>query len=191
MGPITDLVQVRYKPVLFAGLLNHWGHRGPAEIPKKRIFTYQHVTWMARRQGISLTFPPGHPFNPLKALRLALVCENKPEAVTTIFRSIWQAGGDPSDDRWLQNTATDLGVQDPLDQLSSPAIKSALRNNTEEAVSKGLFGVPTFLAGEHLFWGFDATEMVLDYLHNPKMFEEEPMKRVAQLPQAVSRVPKT
>ena len=45
-------VQVSYKPVLFAGLLNHWGQKGPAEIPAKRKWTYRWCTWWARELGI-------------------------------------------------------------------------------------------------------------------------------------------
>jgi 2-hydroxychromene-2-carboxylate isomerase len=48
---------VRCHPVLFAGLLAHHGHKGPAEIASKRTFTYEHVAWLAKRNGIALTFP--------------------------------------------------------------------------------------------------------------------------------------
>ena len=60
------------RPVLLAGLLSHHGHKGPAEIPSKRLFTYRHAQWRADRAGIPMTFPPAHPFNPLAALRLCI-----------------------------------------------------------------------------------------------------------------------
>ena len=47
----------RAHPVLFAGLLNHWGQKGPAEIPAKRTFTYKHVMWLAQHSGVRLNFP--------------------------------------------------------------------------------------------------------------------------------------
>ena len=58
---------VTYKPVLFAGLLNHWGQKGPAEIPAKRRWTYRWCTWWAASLGIPFRFPAAHPFNPLPA----------------------------------------------------------------------------------------------------------------------------
>jgi 2-hydroxychromene-2-carboxylate isomerase len=63
-------LDVVYKPVLFAGLLNHWGQKGPAEIPAKRQWTYRWCTWWAKELGISFRFPASHPFNPLQHLRL-------------------------------------------------------------------------------------------------------------------------
>ncbi|MCX7274029.1 MAG: DsbA family protein, partial [Burkholderiales bacterium] len=58
-------VLVKCHPVLFAGLLAHHGQKGPAEIAGKRTFTYEHVAWLAERNGIALRFPASHPFNPL------------------------------------------------------------------------------------------------------------------------------
>src|SRR6266513_5445760 len=72
---------VIYKPVLFAGLLNHWGQKGPAEIPAKRRWTYRWCTWWAKELGVPFRFPAAHPFNPLQHLRLALASGSRPEAV--------------------------------------------------------------------------------------------------------------
>ena len=61
---------VEYRPLLFAGLLKHWGQKGPAEIPPKRAWTYRHIAWLAHQHGIALQMPAVHPFNPLPLLRL-------------------------------------------------------------------------------------------------------------------------
>src|SRR5689334_10438458 len=58
-------VQIRYRPVLFAGLLKHWGQKGPAEIVPKRQFTFEFALWQAAKLGIPFKMPPAHPFNPL------------------------------------------------------------------------------------------------------------------------------
>ena len=63
---------VDYKPVLFASMLKHHGHLGPAEIPFKRDWTYRHVLWAAQARGIAMHVPATHPFNPLGLLRLAV-----------------------------------------------------------------------------------------------------------------------
>ena len=66
---LADRLRIRYRPVLFAALLDAMGQKGPAEIPGKRAFTYKFVVWQARRQRIALKFPHEHPFNPLRLLR--------------------------------------------------------------------------------------------------------------------------
>ena len=57
--------QVSYRPILFAGLLQHHGQLGPAEIAPKRDWTYRQVLWLAREHGIAMDLPAAHPFNPL------------------------------------------------------------------------------------------------------------------------------
>ncbi len=89
-------LRVTCKPVLFAGLLGHWGHKGPAEIPAKRLHTYRYCKWHADRLGLPFTMPPAHPFNPLPPLRLAIVCGASRAAVGTIFDAIWGEGLDLS-----------------------------------------------------------------------------------------------
>src|ERR1700733_6933925 len=65
-------VSVEYVPVLFAGLLNHFGQIGNVEIESKRRFTYRFALWRAQKMTLEMHFPPAHPFNPLAALRLII-----------------------------------------------------------------------------------------------------------------------
>ena len=65
-------VELEPVPVLFAGLLNAWGTKGPAEVPSKRVWPYRYCTWFAEHHHIPFRFPPVHPFHPLRALRLAI-----------------------------------------------------------------------------------------------------------------------
>ena len=67
-------VEVSYRPLLFAGLLQNWGNKGPAEIEPKRAWTFRQVAWLAHEYGVRLDLPAQHPFNPLSLLRLALAC---------------------------------------------------------------------------------------------------------------------
>src|SRR5512143_3172046 len=92
LASLAPRISIRYKPVLFAGLLGANGQKGPAEIAAKRTFTYRFCLWQARRQGIPFKFPPQHPFNPLPLLRLAIACDSSPAAVHRIFRFVWADG---------------------------------------------------------------------------------------------------
>ena len=180
-------VEVTLRPVLFAGLLGHWGHKGPAEIPAKRLHTYRWCHWYAARRGIPFRMPPAHPFNPLRPLRLAVAQGAEPAMVRAIFDAIWAEGRDPSrDDEWRALTAR-LAIADADEAIARPEVKEALKKNTEEAAGRGVFGVPTFAIGDELFWGFDATDLVLDYLNDPGLLETGEYARIANLPIAQAR----
>jgi 2-hydroxychromene-2-carboxylate isomerase len=178
-------VPVHFKPVLFAGLLNHFGQKGPAEIPAKRKWTYRWCTWWARSLGVPFRFPAAHPFNPLPYLRLSLAAGNKPEVVRRIFDAIWTTGEDAGDTERFTGLCKRLGVDTAA--LSSPEIKDGLRKNTDDAVLRGVFGVPTFVASGEVFWGADAVDFVKAFLKDEGVLRNAEMRRVDALPVAAAR----
>jgi 2-hydroxychromene-2-carboxylate isomerase len=183
-------LRIRYRPVLFAGLLKAHGHKGPAEIPAKRRFTYRFVVWQARKLGIPLKFPAAHPFNPLPLLRLAIAADGDPEAVRRIFRFVWRDGriGDLPIE-WAE-LMSELALPDAATRIDTPEVKDALRSNTDDALARGVFGVPTLAIGEQLFWGVDATAMAADYVAAGCKWDDPEMMRVASLPVGAERDPK-
>jgi 2-hydroxychromene-2-carboxylate isomerase len=187
-GRLADFpATIRPLPVVFAGLLSHWGHKGPAEMASKRTFTYRQVMWLAQRDGVPLRFPPRHPFNPIKPLRLAIALGGDLSTIRAIFRYIWADGGEVDTDAGWARLCASLGVADADARISTPAVKDQLRRNGEEAIAAGVFGVPTLAIDGHLFWGYDATAMALDYLRDPARFDSEEMRRVDALPVGVAR----
>lgn len=177
-----------YKPVLFAGMLKHHGQLGPAEVAPKRDWTYRQVLWLAQRHGIELQLPRSHPFNPLGLLRLAVACDAQGlpnRAVTeTIFRHVWRGGEDAADAGRLAQLTAQLA---PGRAPDSDAVKTQLKQHTEEAIAKGLFGVPTFEVDGKLFWGFDALPMLRDYLLGHAWFEGPDWVQAASIAQGVKR----
>jgi len=178
-------VAIRYQPVLLAGLLNHWGQKGPAEIPSKRVWTYRSCVWWAQQNNVPFRLPAAHPFNPLPYLRLSIAGGNSPSAVRTIFDGLWTSGVDPADPGAVASLAASLGI--PLERIADPSVKSALRESTERAVQKGVFGVPTFGIDDHLFWGNDSLDFVIAYLRDPSSMATDDMRRIDRLPVGVSR----
>jgi 2-hydroxychromene-2-carboxylate isomerase len=164
--------RVEYRPILFGAVLNHHGPMGPAEIPGKREWTYRQVVWQAKQMGVQLDMPLAHPFNPLSLLRLAVACsdDGAPNRYVceTIFRHVWQ-GGHAADD--VNRFAALLAGLAPKRDMQEAEVKNQLKNNTEQAITKGVFGVPTFLVGDKLFWGLDALPMLRDYLMQDDFFE--------------------
>ncbi len=179
--------RIRFVPVLFAGLLDHWQSKGPAEVAPKRVFTYRYLQWYAERHGIPFRMPPAHPFNPLKPLRLCIAAGATAESVEHIFRFIWAEGRAIGDDSAWSALCRRLGISDADARIQSLEIKEALRRNTEQAAGRGVFGVPTFEVDDNLFWGMDATDMLIDYLSKPTVFNSPEMQRVSTLPEGVRR----
>jgi len=192
LGEIEELAQrtrITCRPILFAALLEHWRHLGPAEIAPKRLHTYRLCAFEVERRGIPFRFPPYHPFNPLKPLRLLVALDAAPSAVRTVMNSIWRDGLDLSAEADWQLACAALG----LDVAAAAALveasetKARLRANTDAAVKAGLFGVPTLQIGSELFWGADALPMARAYLDNPKLFHSEEMQRLGSLAPSSTR----
>jgi 2-hydroxychromene-2-carboxylate isomerase len=163
---------VSYKPVLFAALLKHHGQLGPAEMPGKREWTYRQVLWLAHQHGLELQLPAQHPFNPIALLRLALACSESglPNRYVceSIFRHVWQGGADAADPQRLQALTEQLT---PKRDANDDLVKIQLRANTDDAITNGVFGVPTFEVDGKLFWGLDALPMLKAYLEGDAWFE--------------------
>src|SRR4029453_5028168 len=187
LASLAPAITIRYKPILFAGLLGAHGQKGPAEIAGKRVFTYRFVVWQAKRLGIAFKSPTQTPFNPLPLLRLAIACDCSPEAVHRIFRFVWRDGRLPDlPIEWAELVA-DLRLPPAPQRVVGPEVKDALRCNTKEAIARGVFGVPTLAIGDELFWGADATAMVADYVAAGCRFDDPEYARVAQLPMGAVR----
>ena len=175
---------INRKPLLFAGLLNHWGTKGPAELSSKRLFSYRHVQWLAGKLGVPLLFPEKHPFNPITLLRLCIAANCSKKAVDAIFNCVWVeglSGDDPAN--WTRFCeAVKISEPEASEKISSPEIKQELKLNGEEALEQGVFGVPTLVMDKNLFWGLDTTDMAIEYLSDPKLFVSSEMKRLETLP---------
>lgn len=165
--------EVQYRPVLFAGLLKHWGQKGPAEIEPKRAWTYRQIAWIAHRHGITLQLPRVHPFNPLPLLRLALAAGEAGDlpnrrVVERLMRHVWHGGHDALDPARLAALAAAVA---PMRDPASDAVKAELRALGDEALARGLFGVPTFEVDGRVFWGFDALPMIKAALDGDAWFD--------------------
>ena len=179
---------MRYKPVLLAGLLQHRGQLGPAEIPGKRDWTYRQVQWLAHQQGVAMQLPASHPFNPLGLLRLALACDAQGEpsryVCETLFRHVWRGGAEAADPLRLAELTRELA---PLRDPQGQAVKAELKARTDEALALGLFGVPSIRVDGRLFWGFDALPMLRAYLLGDPWFHGPAWDAAASVVQGVRR----
>lgn len=150
------------RPVLLAALLSANGQKGPAEIPNKRIYVFKDVVRTAHALGLPLAPPASHPFNPLVALRAAsmpMPLPTRARFIDGLWRACW--GGerrDISDRNVVAAVARDSGLDGDavLAFADSDGGKSAVRAQTDQALARGAFGVPSIDVDGELFWGYDA-----------------------------------
>ena len=163
-----DLV-VEPVPVLFAGLLKAHGLTGPAEVPAKSRWMIWNILRKAQQQGIPISPPHSHPFNPLLPLRVAC-CElpraQRIDLIHGLFSAAWVQGRAVSEPEVVAEVITEAGLNADLvlAEAQSEAVKAGLRDNTEAAIAAGVFGVPSMIVRGELFWGFDDLEHLENFL---------------------------
>ncbi|MDT3680043.1 MAG: 2-hydroxychromene-2-carboxylate isomerase [Burkholderiaceae bacterium] len=182
---IAERATLRCRPVLFAGLLKHWGNVGPAEIAPKRQWTFEHVAWIAHSNGIALKLPPMHPFVPLPLLRLSIVLGSELDVVRRLFAFVWRHGQVPTEQEAFAALLDELGVRP--ESLESPQVKQTLRANTDEAIAAGVFGVPTSVIEGERYWGFDAMPMIVARLEGDAFFASDALRAARAMPEGVQR----
>lgn len=179
---------VAYRPVLLGALLKHHGQLGPAEIPAKRSWTYRHVLWLGQAHGIPIEMPASHPYNPLPHLRLALAAtpdgDINRHVAETVFRDVWRGGGEAADEGRLSALAAQLPL---VRDAGGDAVRAQLKANTDEAVARGVFGVPAYEVDGRLFWGLDGLPMLRAWLAGDAWFDGPHWEAADQRPALLRR----
>ncbi|GAC1537130.1 MAG: 2-hydroxychromene-2-carboxylate isomerase [Polyangiales bacterium] len=161
---------VKPVPVLFAGLLDAHGTKGPAEVPAKRAYTFRDAYRKAHRLGLpALRPPPSHPFNPLLGLRVAsapLDRGAKRRLIDSLYEATWVLGTGIETPEAVAAAATRAGLDGSalVRDAQLPEAKQRLRDATDDAVTHGVFGVPTVLVDGEIFWGTDGLELVESFV---------------------------
>ena len=161
-------VRIVIVPVLFAGLLNAHGNIGPAEVEAKRRYLFRDIMREAARRGLPFAGPPGHPFNPLAALRMCTALDDdaaRGRLLVAFTCATWERGENLMDEATLVRLADGAGLDGAalLAAARTPVVKQALADATAQAVADGVFGVPTFRVDgdSELFWGADRLDTLL------------------------------
>lgn len=160
-------------PILFAGLLKAHGHKGPAEIAAKREYTFRDVLRRAHVYGLQVKGAPAHPFNPLLALRACVAITDptmREQFAVAIMNGCWRDGLDITSASVLTKIAEDNTLSINIEQQTQDAaVKQKLIDNTNAAIERGLFGVPTFCIDNELFWGDDRIGALLRYIRGERI----------------------
>ena len=161
-----ESIKIRYNPILLGGLHNLHGIKAPAFIPAKAKHMIRDCKLIAEKNEIKFKFNSYFPIRSLNLMRGVLVAEEdniKSYYIENIFNSIWQDGLNMNDDIIIQKVLKNLNVNPKTFTLrtASSLIKDSLRKKTNDAFMKGIFGAPTFVANNKIFWGQDRIEFAL------------------------------
>jgi 2-hydroxychromene-2-carboxylate isomerase len=159
-------IKIKYKPMLLGGLHNLHGIKAPAFIPAKAKHMIRDCKLVAERNNVKFKFNSYFPIKSLSLMRGVLVAEEdniKNYYIDNVFNSIWQDGLNMNDEAIFHKVLKNLNVNPKTFSLrsNSSSIKDALRKKTNEAFEKGIFGAPTFVSNNKIFWGQDRIEFVL------------------------------
>ena len=159
-------IKIIYKPVLLGGLHNLHGIKAPAFIPAKAKHMVRDCKLIAEKNNIRFKFNSYFPIRSLNLMRGVLVAEEdnvKKYYIDNIFNTIWQDGLNMNDAIVIQKILQNLNINPKTFSLrtTSSLIKDLLRKKTNDAYEKGVFGAPTFVVNNKIFWGQDRIEFAL------------------------------
>ena len=159
-------IKIIYKPILLGGLHNLHGIKAPAFIPAKAKHMVRDCKLIAEKNNIRFKFNSYFPIRSLNLMRGVLVAEEdnvKKYYIDNIFNTIWQDGLNMNDAIVIQKILQNLNINPKTFSLriNSSLIKDLLKKKTNEAHQKGVFGAPTFVVNNKIFWGQDRIEFAL------------------------------
>jgi 2-hydroxychromene-2-carboxylate isomerase len=164
-------IDVRWRPFLLGPIFKALGwNDSPFNIyAAKGRYMWRDLERICAVEGLPLKLPPARfPQNGLKAARLALAGTSEgwtPAFTRAVFLANYAEQKDISDDGTLAAILASLSVDvgRAVEAANAPANKEALKEQTEEAMARGLFGAPSFTVGDELFWGNDRLETALEW----------------------------
>jgi len=162
---------VQEVPFLLGGCFQATGNRSPMEVPAKGKYMVDDLQRFARRYGVPFNHNPHFPINTLTLMRMATALQQRePQRfrpfVDAVYRAIWVDGRNMNDPATVAATLEEAGFDAAqlLALASDPVVKERLKEVTQEAVARGVFGAPTFFVGGEMFWGQDRLDFVQESL---------------------------
>jgi 2-hydroxychromene-2-carboxylate isomerase len=167
--------KVVWHPILLGGLFRSLG---TPDVPlaafpaaKQRYYGQDLDRWAAYWR-VPFRFPSRFPTASLRAMRVwvALPEPLRDAYRDAVFRAYWADDRDITDDAVLASCIGDeSAAREALARATSDEVKGELRRETEQAAARGVFGVPTFIVENDLFWGQDRLGLVEEALVTPRV----------------------
>lgn len=163
--------QLIYIPILLGGVFKATGNAPPASVPAKGRYMFIDLDRYAKRYGVPLKINPHFPINTLVLMRAVTGMQLRhPERfaafIDCLFKALWIEGRNLNDPATVGAVLSEGGF-DPEEILALSAdeeVKNALKEATEKAVERGVFGAPSMFVGDQLFFGQDRLDFVIEAL---------------------------
>ena len=159
-------INFNYKPILVGGLHNLQGITAPAFIKSKLKHMISDCDLIAKKDKSSFIWNSNFPINSLNIMRgyLFINAENKELYLNIMFDAYWKNNLDISNEEIIKTLLKKCNIEPTIffDGIKNPKIKEELKNATQEAHDKEIFGAPTFFVNNKIFWGQDRLEFALD-----------------------------
>ncbi|QQX57012.1 2-hydroxychromene-2-carboxylate isomerase [Pseudomonas chlororaphis] len=163
--------QLIYQPMLLGGVFKVTGNASPISIPAKGRYMLQDLARYARRYEVPLAFNPHFPINTLLLMRAVTGMQLRhPQRfvafIDCLFRALWVEKRNLNDQATVAAVLSEGGF-DPLEVLAltnDEEVKNALKDKTEQALQRGVFGAPSMFVDNQLFFGQDRLDFVLEAL---------------------------
>ena len=155
--------RARLLPITLGGLRKATGHQLPP--PQQLKYMSEDTARWAKQYGVPMQIPPVFPVNSIRALRACVAAEQEghgARAMHALFHAYWADGSDLSDPAVIEKALTAAGLDGKalVARTDAQEVKDGLRRNTDLALGRGVFGVPTIFVGERSFWGNDRLDFV-------------------------------
>ena len=159
-------IVVKYKPVLLGGLHNLHGIKAPAFIPSKAKFMIRDCKLVAEKNKIKFKFNSYFPIKTVNLMRGVFIAQEdgfKNYYIDSIFEAMWRDGLNMNENTIVEKILKNMEINPKTFflRLTSQNIKNLLKKGTDEAFKKGIFGAPTFLVNNKIFWGQDRLDYAL------------------------------
>ena len=155
-----------YKPILVGGLHNLQGITAPAFIKPKLKHMISDCDLIAKKNKSNFIWNSKFPINSLNIMRGYLFINDKTKNfyLNIIFDAYWKNNLDISNEKILKLLLEECKIDSSefFDGIKNPIIKDKLKDITQEAHDKEIFGVPSFIVNNKIFWGQDRLEFALD-----------------------------
>ena len=163
--------EIEIMPVLLGGIFKATGNQPPATVQKKGEYMFKDITRWTKTLNIPFKMNPYFPILTVPHMRGAVLAQKNDileNYMQVMFESIWTKAMNLNDQELLTQVATESGMDANsfAEGISSDEIKNKLRENTEFAINKGAFGVPTFYIDDEMYWGIDSMKFLVEYLKN-------------------------
>ena len=159
-------VNFNYKPVLVGGLHNLQGITAPAFIKPKLKHMISDCDLIAKKNKSNFIWNLGFPINSLNIMRgyLFTNVENRDLYLDVMFDAYWKNNLDISNEEIIKTLLKKCKIESTsfFDGIKKATIKDELKSVTQKAHDNEIFGVPTFVVNNKIFWGQDRLEFALD-----------------------------